>query len=331
MAGPATRAEVRGRSSPGGQPTGLPGGPSAGEPLPGVLGLPRRAWRGLSPGWRRLVVVLGVLSLAGLAIAIPAAVRTGYDVADAAREADARAEAARRRELIEDHHCAASRRGLRNDARRLRGLTNPAAVVLVGARMEDGITCRRPEPDPRRPPGGSCTRHRVPTGSRPSRRARRATTASPSRTDGLSARRRSSFQGELSVGYRSPAPRRPTAALRRKENPPPLHPTRSLRGQGAALDALPLRKSLTATAVGNDREASVAGQGAEFKCPCDWTAKSARFQGPRENTPSTGRGRGESGASSSRSSDKHDVAVLCDVENPEFAGILGLRGTPTHP
>ena len=88
------------------------------------------------------MVVLGVLSLAGLAIAIPAAVRTGYDVTDAAREADARAEAARRRELIEDQRPRSVPVGAAvvNDVRRLGGLTNPAAAAIVGARMEDGIT-----------------------------------------------------------------------------------------------------------------------------------------------------------------------------------------------
>ena len=140
-AGDVTRAEVREifarRASDG------PSGKSERRrPLPGVLGLPRRAWRGLSPGWRRVVVVLGVLSLAGLAIAIPAAVRTGHEVADAAREADVRAEAARRRELIEDQRprSVAVGAAVVDDVRRLGGLTNPAAAAIVGARMEDGIT-----------------------------------------------------------------------------------------------------------------------------------------------------------------------------------------------
>jgi hypothetical protein len=89
-----------------------------------------------------VVVVLGVVLLAGLAIAIPAAVRTGHDVADAAREADARAKAARRRELIEDQRPRSVPVGavVVNDVRRLGGLTNPAAAAIVGARMEDGIT-----------------------------------------------------------------------------------------------------------------------------------------------------------------------------------------------
>src|SRR4029078_9208450 len=88
-AGNATRAEVReifARTATGG-----PAGESARRgPARGGRGLPRRAWRGLSPRWRRVVVVLGVLALAGLAVAIPAALRTGYKVADGAREADDR-------------------------------------------------------------------------------------------------------------------------------------------------------------------------------------------------------------------------------------------------
>ena len=140
-AGDATRAEVReifARRAT----DGPPGDSERRQPLPGVLGLPRRAWRGLSPGWRRVVVVLGVLLLAGLAFAIPAALRTGRDVAGSAREADARGKEARRRELIEDQRprSAPVVAGVVNDVRRLGGLTNPAAAAIVGARMEDGIT-----------------------------------------------------------------------------------------------------------------------------------------------------------------------------------------------
>ena len=125
---------------------GPAGGPERRRPLPGVLGLPRRAWGGLSPGWRRVVVVLGVLSLAGLAIAIPAALRTGNDVVDAAREADARAEAARRRELIEEQRPRSIPVGAAvvNEVRRLGGGDRGRAD---GGRDHG----RRPEPDPRRP------------------------------------------------------------------------------------------------------------------------------------------------------------------------------------
>jgi hypothetical protein len=140
-AGDATRAEVReifARRAA----SGPPGESERRHPLPGVLGLPRRAWRGLSPGWRRVVVVLGVLLLAGLAIAIPAAVRTGREVADAARQADARAKAARRRELIEDQRPRSVPVGAAvvHEVRRLGGLRNPAAAAIVGALMEDGVT-----------------------------------------------------------------------------------------------------------------------------------------------------------------------------------------------
>ncbi|HKP21851.1 MAG TPA: hypothetical protein VJT68_10055, partial [Thermoleophilaceae bacterium] len=139
--GDATRAEVRAifaRRAAHGPTLDAERRP----PLPSLLGLPRRAWGGLSPGWRRVVVVLGVLSLAGLAIAIPAALRTGNELVKATQEARAHAQAVRRRELIEDQRPRSAPVGaaLLNDVRRLGGLANPAAAAIVGARMEDGIT-----------------------------------------------------------------------------------------------------------------------------------------------------------------------------------------------
>ena len=227
-AGDATRAEVReifARTAIG----GARGEPERRRPLPGVLGLPRRAWRGLSPGWRRVVVVLGVLSLAGLAIAIPAAVRTGYDVADAAREARARAEAAQRRKLIEDQRPRSLPVGAAvvNDVRRLGGLTNPAAAAIVGARMEDGITADVQS----RIRAGLLEGPARDTECRPvrDRAAREASyncfTLSARRDFGQSVLPRA--QGELSVGYRfSGRADLATAQLFWcKENPQPLHPT----------------------------------------------------------------------------------------------------------
>jgi hypothetical protein len=228
-AGDATRAEVReifARRATDGPPGEQP---ERRRPLPGVLGLPRRAWRGLSPGWRRVVVVLGVLSLAGLAIAIPAAVRTGNDVVDAAREADARAEAARRRELIEEQRPRSVPVGAAvvNEVRRLGGLTNPAAAAIVGARMEDGITAD--------------VQSRIRAGllEGPARdtecrqvRDRLAREASYncftlSAVRDLRAKVLPPSKGELSVGYRFSG-RADLAAAQLfwcKENPPPLHPT----------------------------------------------------------------------------------------------------------
>ena len=227
-AGDATRAEVReifARTAT----DGPPGEPERREPLPGVLGLPRRAWRGLSPGWRRVVVVLGVLSLAGLAIAIPAALRTGYRVADAAREADARAEAARRRELIEDQRprSVPVEAAVVNDVRRLGGLTNPAAAAIVGARMEDGITADVQS----RIRAGLLDGPARDTECRPvrDRLAREASyncfTLSTRRDFGETVLPRT--QAELSVGYRFSG-RADLAAAQLfwcKENPQPLHPT----------------------------------------------------------------------------------------------------------
>jgi hypothetical protein len=226
-AGDATRAEVReifaGRAT-----DGPPGEPERRQPLPGVLGLPRRAWRALSPGWRRVVVVLGVLSLAGLAIAIPAAVRTGNDVTEAAREADARAEAARRRELIEDQRPRSVPVGdaLINDVRRLGGLTNPAAAAIVGARMEDGITADVQS----RIRAGLLEGPVRDTECRPvrDRAAREASYNCFTLSDRRDFRALLGHAGrELSVGYRFSG-RADLAAAQLfwcKENPEPLHPT----------------------------------------------------------------------------------------------------------
>jgi hypothetical protein len=176
-----------------------------------------------------VVVVLGVLSLAGLAIAIPAAVRTGYEVADAAREADARAEAARRRELIEAQRPRSVPVGAAvvNDVRRLGGLTNPAAAAIVGARMEDGITADVQS----RIRAGLLEGPARDTECRPVRD--RAAREASYNCFTLSARRNFRAQvlppskGELSVGYRFSG-RADLAAAQLfwcKENPPPLHPT----------------------------------------------------------------------------------------------------------
>ena len=226
-AGEGTRAEVReifarrATNRP-------PGEAERREPLPGVLGLPRRAWRGLSTGWRRVVVVLGALSLAGLAVAIPAAVRTGYEVADAAREADARAKAARRRALIEEQRPRSVPVGAAvvNEVRRLGGLTNPAAAAIVGARMEDVITADVQS----RIRAGLLEGPARDTECRPVRdRAAREASYNcftlSDRRDFRGVLPRS--KGELSVGYRFSG-RADLAAAQLfwcKENPPPLHPT----------------------------------------------------------------------------------------------------------
>jgi hypothetical protein len=174
------------------------------------------------------VVVLGVLSLAGLAIAIPAAVRTGYRVGDAAREADARAKAARRRELIEDQRPRSVPVGAAvvNDVRRLGGLTNRAAAAIVGARMEDGITADVQS----RIRAGLLEGPARDTECRPVRD--RAAREASYNCFTLSARRDfrallGRARGEVSVGYRFSG-RADLAAARLfwcKENPPPLHPT----------------------------------------------------------------------------------------------------------
>ena len=227
-AGDATRAEVReifARRAT----DGPPGDSERRQPLPGVLGLPRRAWRGLSPGWRRVVVVLGVLLLAGLAVAIPAAVRTGNEVTEAAREADARAEAARRRELIEDQRPRSVPVGAAvvNEVRRLGGLTNPAAAAIVGARMEDGITADVQS----RIRAGLLDGPVRDTECRPvrDRLAREASYNCFTLSDRRDFRAQvlPPSKAELSVGYRFSG-RADLAAAQLfwcKENPPPLHPT----------------------------------------------------------------------------------------------------------
>jgi hypothetical protein len=213
-AGDATRAEVREIFAR--RPTdGPPGESERRRPLPGVLGLPRRAWGGLSPGWRRVVVVLGVLSLAGLAIAIPAAVRTGYDVTDAAREADARAKAARRRELIEDQRPRSVPVGAAvvNEVRRLGGLTNPAATADVQSRIRAGLL---------EGPARDTECRQV---QQPGREASYNCFTLSDRRDFRGALPPS--KAELSVGYRFSG-RADLAAAQLfwcKENPPPLHPT----------------------------------------------------------------------------------------------------------
>ena len=149
-------------------------------------------------------------------------------MADAAREADARAEAARRRELIEDQRPRSVPVGAAvvNDVRRLGGLTNPAAAAIVGARMEDGITAdvqSRIRAGLLEGPARDTDADRFAT----ERRARRATTASPSRPGGISAQVLPPSKARLSVGYRFSGRADLAAAqlLWCKENPPPLHPT----------------------------------------------------------------------------------------------------------
>jgi hypothetical protein len=176
-----------------------------------------------------VVVVLGVLSLAGLAIAIPAAVRTGNRVADAAREADARAEAARRHEVVEDQRPRSVPVGAAvvNGVRRLGGLTNPAAAAIVGARMEDGITADVQS----RIRAGRLEGPARDTECRPvrDRAAREASYNCFTLSDRRDFRGQvlPSSKGELSVGYRFSG-RADLAAGRLfwcKENPQPLHPT----------------------------------------------------------------------------------------------------------
>jgi len=227
-AGDATRAEVReifARRAT----DGPPGTSERRHPLPGVLGLPRRAWRALSPGWRRVVVVLGVLLLTGVAFALPAALRTGRDVAGAAREADARAKEARRRELIEDQRPRSVPVGAAvvNDVRRLGGLTNPAAAAIVGARMEDGITADVQS----RIRAGLLEGPVRDTECRPVRN--RAAREAEYNCFTLSDRRDFAAQvlprskARILVGYRFLGRADLAAAqlLWCKENPPPLHPT----------------------------------------------------------------------------------------------------------
>jgi hypothetical protein len=177
----------------------------------------------LSPAWRRVVVVCGVLALAGLAVVVPAAVRTGHEVADAVREADARAQAARRAELIEDQRPrsvpVAPR--LERAVQNLGGLTSPAAAALVGARMEAGITADVQD----RIRAGLLEGPARDTECRPVRD--RAARSASYNCFTLSVKREFQAQGELSVGYRFSG-RADLAAAELvwcKENPQPLHPT----------------------------------------------------------------------------------------------------------
>jgi hypothetical protein len=225
-AGETTRAEVRdifARSAAGG-----PAELERRQPLPGVLGLPKRAWSGLSPRWRAVVVVLGCGALVGLAFAVPAALRYGNEVADAARDADARAKAARRRELIEDQRPRSApigAEGLRS-VRRLGGLTSPAAAGLVGAQLEDAITAD--------------VQNRIRAGllEGPARdtvcRPVRDRTPDWAGYNCFTLSDRREFQAllgaereTLSVGYRfsGKATLAPALLVWCKENPPPLHPT----------------------------------------------------------------------------------------------------------
>ena len=234
QAGESTRAEVRdifARAAPSG-PAGLPAELERRRPLPGVLGLPKRAWIGLPPVWRGVVAVLGVLALVGLAIAVPAAVRHGNEVADAARAADAGAKAERRRELIEDQRPRSAPIGAESlrAVRRLGGLTSPAAAALLGGQLENGITAD--------------VQSRIRAGllEGPARGAecqpvRDRTPGSASyNCFTLSDRRKFREQGQpyfgargdrLSVGYRfiAKATLAPALLVWCKENPPPLHPT----------------------------------------------------------------------------------------------------------
>jgi hypothetical protein len=226
-AGDTTRAEVRdifARSAAGG-PAGGPAELERRQPRPGVLGLPKRAWSGLSPRWRAVVVVLGCAALVGLAFAIPAALRYGNDVADAARDADARAQAARRRELIEDQRPRSAPIGAEalRSVRRLGGLTSPAAAGLVGAQLEDAITADVQT----RIRAGLLEGPARDTACRPVRD--RAPGSASYNCSTLSARREFQAQPwrELSVGYRfsAKATLAPALLVWCKENPPPLHPT----------------------------------------------------------------------------------------------------------
>ena len=226
-AGESTRAEVRdifARAAASG-PAGLPAELERRRPLPGLLGLPKRAWIGLPPVWRGVVAVLGVLALVGLAIAVPAAVRHGNEVADAARAADARAKAERRRELIEDQRPRSAPIGAESlrAVRRLGGLTSPAAAALLGRQLENGITAD--------------VQSRIRAGLLEG--PARATECQPVRDRApgwagyncftLSDRREFRDQPwrQLSVGYRftAKATLAPALLVWCKENPPPLHPT----------------------------------------------------------------------------------------------------------
>jgi len=231
-AGESTRAEVRdifARAAASGS-VHLPAELERRRPLPGLLALPKRAWIGLPPVWRGVVAVLGVLALVGLAIAVPKALRYGNEVTDAARAADARAKAERRRELIADQRPRSAPIGAESlrAVRRLGGLTSPAAAALLGERLENGITADVQS----RIRAGLLEGPARDTECRPVR----------DRTPGwagyncftLSDRQRRVLKavefrdlGQLSVGYRftAKATLAPALLVWCKENPQPLHPT----------------------------------------------------------------------------------------------------------
>lgn len=72
------------------------------EPLPGMLGLPRRLWRDASPAARRAAVVAAVVLLAGIAIATPLIAARRSRLARDERRSLARAVAAERVRLAAD-------------------------------------------------------------------------------------------------------------------------------------------------------------------------------------------------------------------------------------
>jgi hypothetical protein len=234
QAGGSTRAEVRDifARHAASRPAGLPAELERRRPLPGLLGLPKRAWIGLPPVWRRVVAVLGVLALVGLAIAVPAAVRHGNEVADAARAADARAKAERRRELIEDQRPRSAPIGAESlrAVGRLGGLTSPAAAALLVRQLENEITADVQSriragllEGPARGTECQATRNR-------------AAGSASYNCFTLSDRRKFRDEGQpnfgargdlLSVGYRfiAKATLAPALLVWCKHNPPPLHPT----------------------------------------------------------------------------------------------------------
>jgi hypothetical protein len=182
------------------------------DPLPPVLRLPQHGWRKLSPPWRRALVVLGLASVAGLAVAL-GEVWEGKRAGEQARERqDRQARAARVRELREDQ--------------RPRRVPIPAgssgrAVALAGA-LETAITAD--------------VRERVQAGmlEGPVRATRctpvRIRTQLRSAFNCFTLSDRSSGQEStpgVNVGYRfrGEADLRKRRLLWCKHNPPPLHPT----------------------------------------------------------------------------------------------------------
>lgn len=77
-------------------------GPERREPLPGVLGLPRFAWRRLGPRGRLGVVVVALAVVVGVVAALPGIGRTRREQAATARRADRAAVAAARRRILRD-------------------------------------------------------------------------------------------------------------------------------------------------------------------------------------------------------------------------------------